>query len=179
MLSWHGKHLRWSTAIQLSCQSWWELQHNSSPGFSSRDREAILQLNFPRCSPYIFHLFSLCTSGFPIPAPILQWSSEPEPCATSDWKLKPGNLPWIQVSWEAWSLFIKVCKPSGTKDFLDSQSLQDVPNKGKKRSEQAEGNTTVIELFDIFLTGKISLWKTQLLKIIGFFLPLNRGIFLN
>lgn len=67
VLSWHGKHLRWSTAIQLSCQSWWALQHNSSPGFSSRDREAALQLNFPHCSPYTFHLFS----------PLHKWISHP------------------------------------------------------------------------------------------------------
>lgn len=74
VLSWHGKHLRWSTAIQLSCQSWWELQHNTSPGLRSRDREAVLQLDFPHCRPYTFHLFFLCTSGFPIPAPVVKQS---------------------------------------------------------------------------------------------------------
>lgn len=137
VLSWHGKHLRWSTAIQLSCQSWWELQCNTSPEFRSGDREAALQLDFPHCSPYTFHLFFLCTSGFPIPAPILKnplsqshvqhqtesrsqetflgfrFHDKPEACSSR----RSANL-W------------------GKKDFLDSQLLQDVPNKGKEKKKK-------------------------------------------
>lgn len=60
----------------------------------------------------------------------------------------------------------------GEKGFLDSQLLQDVPNKGKKKSEQAGGNTVLIALFSIF-----SDWKNFPFKNTGFFNPLNREIF--
>lgn len=144
------------------------MQPNTSLRFRSRDREAVLLLDFPHFSPCTFHLlFPLYTSGFLIPAPRLKWSSEPEPCARSEWKLKPGNLPWVQVSRQAWNLFLREVSISlGVGEgFLDFELLQDAPNKGEKKLTSRRKHSFNRDVW-YFLTGKNSLWKTQLLEII-------------
>lgn len=174
VLSWHGKHLRWSTAIQLSCQSWWELQHSTSLGFRSGAERL-------PCS-WIFH--------FPSFFPLHKWISHP--CCNTKailWaramciRLKPGNLPWVQVSWQAWSLLIKmVCKPLGKKGFLDSQLLvSQVKGKIKQKKEKEMWTSRRKHYFDeaiwyFFEWKKLSFEKHSCYKSLDFFLSLNRAV---